>query len=1267
MVTGGGCSGGCGSVLQPLPKPVPASQTIEGGVQVRVTKNGLKTIVAAAQTIVNGLLGTGICIPNPGRQDPGTGLPYIELCNLNWCPGGATGCKVSGAVNSISTAPRDGDTLRADVNFNVGIAVPIHASYFDAFPYVDFGWCTFTGALNNAHVIADVDIGTSASTGELTLRLANLDILDFNLNLSANTAICDFAADIAVFASGLLKTFIGDFIVDAVTPLLNNFIQDLLPKPLGIEGVIDLGGLLSSIAPGIDAKVEVHGVPGGYASLPADGVSVGVIVGMNADRNTSTRGPSDSSEPSLCVPQWTAPDLAAPPMSLAKAPGRQNFSLKPSGAYMGVPDPTSDVVIGVSQTLLDVAGHHIISSGALCLGVGSSFVPQLNLGTIGILVRSLAELGRTGKEPILLVMRPTKPLKFDIGTGTTTSPYITAHLQELEIDFYALVYERYVRGFTISVSLDVGINLEFMLDEQHKPVLVPTLVGLDTSKIKVKVSNTTLLRETPEMLEAVFPTLLNLFIPLLTEGLPDFPVPALEGFTLGDLRLGKVTTSEDDFLSIYASLRKAAKGAKPVPVPRATSEAHLRRVSTPPPEQIVAFLAGQKGGALPEVEIDLDGVAPGGGAMEWQWNLNGGMWRPFSSDRRLIIRDPALALQGRHTIFVRGREIGNYESTQLSVVEIPVVIDSVPPSFLPGGARRDGDELVVQVSDLVTPDGQIELALGPEGAAQPTTAWAATEGHLAGADIETAAAASESGRVTVFARDEMGNVSRMLLDGARVAEFHGQGGPKGDNGCSCHVGEGAHDHGSPLAAFFGALLPLGLLFARRLRLRVAVLLGLGLAACSNANLAKVECLKDADCASKCPAGQIGHCDTSGMCKCLDDVPVGTIGPWSDMAVSASGDAWISAYNSEYGDLMVAKHSGTGKVPLTEWEFADGVPAGPVVNAATTVRGGIREPGDDVGLYTSIAVSSNGEPMVAHYDRTNTSLRFATKRGTAWTAMTVDAGVKDTSDVGRYASITLDPMGRPGIAYLALVKDGRNTRSEVRYAQAKTSAPVAPSDWTQTVIESRAAPADPSGGMLDDIPFVNGDFVSSTRNASGDPVVVWYDRPNGDLRLAESANGSFKAPVVVDGDGDVGWYPSVAVGADGKAQITYVDASHDNLCAIVYPGGQREIIDDGLRSDGMTVDGLPRPVFHMVGDGSTVLAGDTARAVYQDGTTHELVLATKAGRAWTRTKIAGADTPFKGSYGFFAAAARTAGGEIVMTSFVLNQAMRDQWVEVFRSR
>src|SRR5262249_1572448 len=121
-----------------------------------------------------------------------------------------------------------------------------------------------------------------------------------------------------------------------------------------------------------------------------------------------------------------------------------------------------------------------------------------------------------------------------------------------------LLFDRYIRAFTVGASVDLGVNLEFMLDKSGQPVVTPTLVGLDTSKIQVTVTNTDLLRETPAQLAAAFPTLLAFVLPLLPAAVPDSPLPTIGGFTRGSLSLQHIQSPQDDFLAISASLKEPA-------------------------------------------------------------------------------------------------------------------------------------------------------------------------------------------------------------------------------------------------------------------------------------------------------------------------------------------------------------------------------------------------------------------------------------------------------------------------------------------------------------------------------------------------------------------------------------------------------------------------------------------------------------------------------------------------------------------------------------
>ena len=53
---------------------------------------------------------------------------------------------------------------------------------------------------------------------------------------------------------------------------------------------------------------------------------------------------------------------------------------------------TQDLAIGLSRTFLDLAGFHIFNSGTLCLDIGGGAIPQLNAGTLSVIVQSMGNL-----------------------------------------------------------------------------------------------------------------------------------------------------------------------------------------------------------------------------------------------------------------------------------------------------------------------------------------------------------------------------------------------------------------------------------------------------------------------------------------------------------------------------------------------------------------------------------------------------------------------------------------------------------------------------------------------------------------------------------------------------------------------------------------------------------------------------------------------------------------------------------------------------------
>ena len=78
----------------------------------------------------------------------------------------------------------------------------------------------------------------------------------------------------------------------------------------------------------------------------------------------------------------------------------------------------------------------------------------------------------------------------------------------------------------------------------------------------------------------------------------------------------------------------------------------------------------------------------------------------------------------------------------------------------------------------------------------------------------------------------------------------------------------------------------------------------------------------------------------------------------------------------------------------------------------------------------------------------------------------------------------------------------------------------------------------------------GEFASLAIGADGNPVIAYYKRSTGDLRVAKCndpacAGGNEKRSTVA-ATGDVGLYASLGVGLDGRPAIAYYDATQHFL-------------------------------------------------------------------------------------------------------------------------
>ena len=427
----------------------------------------------------------------------------------------------------------------------------------------------------------------------------------------------------------------------------------------------------------------------------------------------------------------------------------------------------------------------------------------------------------------------------------------------------------------------------------------------------------------------------------------------------------------------------------------------------------------------------------------------------------------------------------------------------------------------------------------------------------------------------------------------------------------------------------------------------------------------------------------GACSTQPECECqtYPDIFLGDYGQFSSLVLKGN-EVWAAGYSRgayfgenpvNYGDLIVIRYDlagGDGPVaadPKTI-EFVDGVPAiGTIEGNVKGPRGGITNPGVNVGFFTSLGVASDNELAVAYYDYDNHALKYAKKTGVSWTTHVVDGAV-DGASAGKYASMTFDANGKPHIAYFQEfgAPGADRLKSALKLAVATTQTPTSASDWTITIVESGAIncgktlcaadetcvqigdklatcektdkTCDPAcdsktqqcvlkdatpvcGTMFEgpsgDVPQGIGLFASLVVGIDGNDLVAYYDNSPIDLKVTKgdlkgaSVTAGTPAAFLIDGSdvdkdtGDVGRFASLAQAALGGLGIAYYDAT---LQVLKYWHGAA--FDDKSNKIETVATGIS--------DGEKDFAGPDcdlkydpqgkARIAYQNATSHELVYA-----------------------------------------------------------
>jgi MYXO-CTERM domain-containing protein len=1322
--SGGGCSSGCScGGITPLAEGFDASRRIENAASLRLTDSGLTFLEDNIGTLAGSLLGdmgqAGILtfdIPESNGS-----LLFIDY---KLCPGGAdpnasppkcvAEIDLGNANLSITTEPNHNIRIQGPLPLRLQ-NLPINVDYglFDEDVDMSINGnnaCpgdtqTFQNVNLNVNVSIEIDPDTSHSRyGYSRIRIADLTVNESDIENGLEFCNGGFTGALLDAIKGLV---IG-FLVDGIVGTLGDTIEDALcqqanpelnpPCPtgttnvdgvcrygtdaasecasgiLGMDGNIDLGGLLSGFSPGTKGSFDFLFAVGGH-NLRDDGSGFawGDLNPANNGATLSMYGGTEPTPTSSCVPLANVElPTGIPVPDELTLNTVANWPAMVEGPHFGM---------ALSERFTNYMAAQAYNSGALCLGItadalGDAVPLTTALIGVGLGAPSMNELGRQKQGvPLAITVRPQTPpvITFGNGTNATTDPLIHIALNQVAFDFYVWSLDRYVRTFTALMDIEVPMNL--MVDADSG--LVPVIDNLGVNN--ATVTNSALLREDPAKIAGALEELLGGIVgSFLGDALPpidltsalgslgvtlDIP-PTVEGQGSPGLRL--LTKGRDNFLGIFATLGVAppmnananftedgsseANSTKDGQQHSVTS-AELAELSVDPAGlHMNSFTADNAPKARLRVGSSLDN---GSRTIEWQYKLNNGPWHSFTRSRWIDVDDSILRLQGKHTAYVRSRVVGDPASLDPEPMAIDLLIDDEAPRV--AFDRESDGRVIIHATDAVSGDRtQMRLRFGHDDDGE--TVW--TEWSEWTTSKELAPLYGDEGDVVeVEARDEDGRtatVQQSLIRGRSTA----------DGGCECRAvpGHSSGDSSSHWWLIAGLGLIAGLRRRRTFWNRPASTTNraLGKTAGQLAMAASVVIFAGLFAGCSCSGDDVvtPGCRGRGDCSVLRP---GLVGAYTSADTAPDGTVWVSGYleanweqDYSYGDLVVGRLNGDE----VDWKVIDGIPADAPALIETFdpkgFRGGVVDAGEDVGMWTSLDVDDSGNPGVAYYDATNRALKYARYDGSAWSSTEVQR--IERGDAGKYASLTF-VAGRPVIAYLFVEPgDSGTVRSGVRVATGSgadtnatwsieevsvdnatpcqdyncgsdscviitgvcqeevTGCPDDCGDECHTVAGQPSCEPVRSASSSVTYPDAHGLYISTALRPDGSIGIAFYDRIKGNLMVARAENGSWTTVIV---DGESGGEDNGDKGVGTSLAIDGNDVFH-----ISYVDGLNEAVNYVAVAGGVT-PAPPEMVDtglgaadgqHVVGDDSNIYVtqGGEIHIAYQDASDGQLRFAVGAG-------------------------------------------------------
>ncbi len=306
------------------------------------------------------------------------------------------------------------------------------------------------------------------------------------------------------------------------------------------------------------------------------------------------------------------------------------------------------------------------------------------------------------------------------------------------------------------------------------------------------------------------------------------------------------------------------------------------------------------------------------------------------------------------------------------------------------------------------------------------------------------------------------------------------------------------------------------------------------------------------------------------------------GTYNDVAIGADGYPVIAYHDDTNDDLKVAKCSTadcSGTVTITSVDTTNDTgkfvsiaiaPDGnPVISYRLATSGDLRytrcgnsacssgntttsiETTNDVGWDSNVAISSDGLPIIVHYDQTNGDGRVFKCGNLNCTAGNTASAYDSTNDTGEYAHIVIGSDGLPFIAYNLF------TNRALRVTKCGDTA-CASGNVSTTV---------------DDVANNVAYFPRVAVGPDGFPIIIHQDESGNDVKVLKCGNlacSTGNTSTTVETTNDVGQESDIAIMPNGLPLLVYNDETNDDLRVTLCANNLCSQTSGGVFSGGVNI-------------------------------------------------------------------------------------------------